>query len=77
MGLMVHSSSIEDNELERVNGFRLKIIQQEGLLFVQDGTHHTNRKHHICQRRTESGAKYKLRTTHPLKDLSLKVVCGS
>ena len=71
------SSSIEDNELKRVSGYRLKIIQQEGLLFVQDGTHHTNRKHHICQRRIESGAKYKLRTTHHLKDPSLKVVCGS
>lgn len=71
------SSSIEDNELERVNGFRLKIIQQEGLLSVQDGTHHTNRKHLICQRRTEYGAKYKLRTTHHSKDPSLKVVCGS
>lgn len=77
MGLMDHYSSIEDNELERVSGFRLKATLQEGLLFVQDGTHHTNRKHHICQRRTESGAKYKLRTIHHLKDPSLKVVCGS
>ena len=71
------SSSIEDNELKRVSGYRLKVIQQEGLLSVQGGTHHTNRKHPICQRRTEYGAKYKLRTTHHSKDPSLKVVCGS
>lgn len=76
MGLMDPSLSTADNESERVNGFRLKVIQQEGLLSVQDGTHLTNRKHHICLRKVEYGAKYRLRTTHHLKDPSLKVVCG-